>query len=145
MTYHPINPEGLGPPRGWTNGMLSPPGGRVLFVAGQDAAEPAGAVATDDMVEQFEAALAKTLAVVREAGGRAHDIGRMTIYVTDLAAYWGSRKEIGEAYRARMGRHYPAMALVEVSRLVDPRGKVEIEATAILPASAVEPSPSPAT
>ena len=60
----------------------------------------------------------------------------MTIYVTDLDAYRESRRAIGEAYRARMGKHFPAMALVEVSRLVDPRGKVEIEATAAIPAEA---------
>lgn len=127
-----INPDSLGPPRGWTNGMLAPEGARVLFVAGQDAANADGEVTTDDFVEQFDLALAKTLTVVTEAGGGAKDIGRMTIYVTDLDAYRAARGPIGEAYRARMGRHFPAMALVEVSRLVDPRGKVEIEATAVL-------------
>ena len=132
MTYERVNPESLGPPRGWTNGMLAPAGGRVLFVAGQDAANPDGEVDTDDFVEQFDLALAKALTVVTEAGGTARDIGRMTIYVTDLDAYHAARPEIGQAYRARMGRHFPAMALVEVSRLVDPRGKVEIEATAVL-------------
>jgi enamine deaminase RidA (YjgF/YER057c/UK114 family) len=132
MTYERVNPESLGPPRGWTNGMLASPGGRVLFVAGQDAANADGEVDTDDFVEQFDIALAKTLTVVTEAGGDVQDVGRMTIYVTDLDVYRAARPAIGEAYRARMGRHFPAMALVEVSRLVDPRGKVEIEATAVL-------------
>jgi len=130
--FDPVNPEELGPPRGWTNGMLARPGGRILFIAGQDAANAEGAVTTDDFVEQFDRALAKTLAVLREAGGDPKAVGRMTIYVTDLDAYRSSRRAIGEVYRARMGKHYPAMALVEVSRLVDPRGKVEIEATAVL-------------
>lgn len=127
-----INPEELGPPKGWTNGMLAPEGGRILLVAGQDAATAAGVVEEEDFVRQFELALAKTLAVVREAGGEATSIGRMTVFVTDLDAYRTSRRAIGEVWRARMGRHYPAMALVEVSRLVDPLGKVEIEATAVI-------------
>ena len=118
--------------------MLGPPGGRVLFVAGQDAADADGEVTTDDFVEQFDIVLRKTLTVVTEAGGGAKDIGRMTIYVTDMDAYRGSLKPIGEVYRAHMGRHFPGMALVEVSRLVDPRGKVEIEATAVLPGSPPE-------
>ena len=127
-----INPEELGPPKGWTNGMLAPAGGRILLVAGQDAATTAGIVEEEDFVRQFELALAKTLAVVREAGGDATSIGRMTVYVTDMDAYLESRKALGQVWRARMGRHYPAMALVQVSRLVDPLGKVEIEATAVI-------------
>lgn len=127
-----VNPEALGPPRGWTNGMLGPSGGRVLFVAGQDAAMPDGTVHTDDFIEQFRIALDKTLAVVTEAGGDASSIGRMTVFVTDLDAYRASRKALGGLWRERMGRHYPAMALVEVSRLVDPRGRIEIEATAVI-------------
>lgn len=132
MTFDAINPESLGEPKGWTNGMLAPAGGRVLFVAGQDAANAEGHVVTDDFCEQFDLALAKTLAVVEAAGGSAESIGRMTVFVTDLDAYRGARREIGGLWRARMGRHYPAMALMEVSRLVDPRGLVEIEATAVI-------------
>lgn len=132
MTFHHVNPTELGAPKGWTNGMLGPAGGRVLFVAGQDAAGPAGEVETDDFVEQFGIVLKKIMTVVTEAGGTAESIGRLTIFVTDLDAYRSSRKEVGAVYRTHMGRHFPAMALAEVSRLVDPRGKVEIEATAIL-------------
>jgi enamine deaminase RidA (YjgF/YER057c/UK114 family) len=127
-----INPDELGPPKGWTNGMLAPAGGRILFVAGQDAATAEGIVEEDDFVAQFDIALRKTLAVVRDAGGSAASIGRMTVFVTDLDAYRESRKSIGEIWRARMDRNYPAMALVEVSRLVDPKGKIEIEATAVI-------------
>lgn len=132
MTFERVNPEELGPPRGWTNGMLGSPGGRILFVAGQDAANPDGEVNTDDFIEQFDIAMGKTMAVLREAGGDAKSVGRMTIYVTDLDAYRDDRKRIGEVYRRHMGRHFPAMALMEVSRLVDPRGQVEIEATAVI-------------
>ena len=112
MTYELINPEELGTPRGWTNGMLGPANGRILFVAGQDAADPEGSVSTDDFVEQFGVALEKAITVVREAGGGPEDIGRLTLYVTDLEAYRSRRPEIGEVYRSLMGRHYPAMALV---------------------------------
>lgn len=132
MTYVRVDPQELGAPRGWTNGMLGPAGGRVLFVAGQDAAEPEGHVTTDDFVEQFDLVLQKVLSVVRAAGGEVASIGRMMIYVTDLDAYRALRPEIGRVYRSRMGKHFPAMALAEVSRLVDPRAKVEIEATAVL-------------
>ena len=132
MTYEHINPEELGAPRGWTNGMLGPSDGRVLFVAGQDAAEPDGTVTTDDFVDQFGIALGKAVTVVREAGGGPEDIGRLTLYVTDIEAYRAQRPEIGQVYRAHMGRHYPAMALVQVSGLVDPRAKIELEATAII-------------
>jgi enamine deaminase RidA (YjgF/YER057c/UK114 family) len=112
--------------------MLAPENGRVLFVAGQDAATPEGEVVTEDFVEQFDVALGKALAVVAAAGGDATSIGRMTVFVTDLDAYRAARKPLGEVWRARMGRHYPAMSLVEVTRLVDPRGRVEIEATAVI-------------
>jgi enamine deaminase RidA (YjgF/YER057c/UK114 family) len=135
MTFEHINPDALGEPKGWTNGMLGPEGGRVLFIAGQDAAEPEGEVATDDFTVQFGLALEKTMAIVEEAGGRAEDIGRMTIFVTDLDVYRAERRRLGDVYRATMGKHFPAMALVEVKRLVDPRALVEIEATAVIPAS----------
>lgn len=132
MTYELINPEELGAPSGWTNGMLAPAGGRILFVAGQDAAEPGGVVTTDDFVEQFRIALEKVLTVVGAAGGIAENIGRMTLFVTDVEAYRKRRKEIGAAYRALMGKHFPAMALLEVRSLVDPRARIEIEVTAVL-------------
>ena len=131
MAYELVNPEELGEPRGWTHGMLAPAGGRLLFVAGQDAAEH-GEVITDDFVEQFRVALDKAVTVVREAGGGPESIGRMTLYVTALDEYRELRKEIGTVYRSFTGRHFPAMALVEVSRLVDPRAKVEIEVTAVI-------------
>lgn len=132
MRFELINPDALGPPKGWTNGMLATPGGRPLFVAGQDAAEPGGEVTTDDFVEQFTAALRKAVLVVREAGGSPEDVARITIYVTDIEAYRTSRPEIGRAYRSLMGHHYPAMALVQVAGLVDPRAKIEIEVTAVV-------------
>jgi enamine deaminase RidA (YjgF/YER057c/UK114 family) len=128
-----VNPPDFGQPRGWTHGVLAPGGGRLLFVAGQTAADASGRVAGSDFSSQFDAALAKTLKVVEAAGGRAEHVARMTVYVSDLDAYRDARPAIGGMWRARMGRHYPAMTLVEVSRLLDAGAMVEIEATAVLP------------
>ena len=130
--YSIINPEELGAPRGWNNGMLARAGGRTLFVAGQTARDASGQVAGADFVSQFDRALGNVLTVVREAGGEVGDIGRFTIYVTDIAQYRASLEPLGEVYRRRMGKHFPAMALVEVSSLLDERALVEIEATAVL-------------
>lgn len=127
-----INPEELGAPRGWNNGMLAQAGGRTLFIAGQTARDGSGKVPPADFVSQFDAALGNVLVVLGQAGGVPEDIGRFTIYVTDVATYRASLKPLGEVYRRRMGTHYPAMALVEVTSLVDPHAMVEIEATAVL-------------
>ncbi|WP_420632920.1 RidA family protein [Candidatus Palauibacter sp.] len=132
-TYEVFNPPTLAEPRGWNHGLLAPAGGRVLFVAGQTAGGPDGRVESGNFVAQFEVALDRVLAVVREAGGESAHIGRMTVYVTDLVAYMDARRELAAAWRARMGRHYPAMALVEVRGLVEAGAMVEIEATAVLP------------
>lgn len=136
MSLRVINPEEIGAPKGFSHGILAPASGRILFVAGQNAARDEGGVDPDirtDFVRQFAAALDRILAVVREAGGGPRDIGRMTIYTTDLQAYLSGRVRLGEAYREAMGLHYPAMALVEVTQLVDKGAIVEIEATAVIP------------
>ena len=132
-TLEPVNPDTLGVPRGYTNGMLAPPGWRVLFIAGQTAADADGSVAEPAFVQQFQTALDKTLAVVREAGGSPEHVARMTVYVTDMPTYRSSRAYLAKVWRARMGRHYPAMALLGVVSLVDEAATVEIEATAVVP------------
>ncbi len=133
MSYEIINPEDLGAPKGWNNGMLAPRNGRLLFVAGQGASDDTGAVEAADFVTQFTRALRRAIRVVEEAGGRVEHIGRLTIFVSDMDAYRSSLRPLGEAYRGLMGSHYPAMALVEVSRLVDDNAVVEIETTAVIP------------
>lgn len=127
-----INPEELGAPRGWNNGLLARASGRTLFIAGQTARDASGRVPAADFVTQFDRALGNVMAVLRQAGGGPGDVGRLTIYVTDVAEYRASLEPLGKVYRNRMGRHYPAMALVEVASLVDPQAKVEIEATALV-------------
>ncbi len=128
-----VNPELLGPPRGWTNGFVAPAGARTLVVAGQTATGREGAVTERDFATQFDIVLEKVLRVVEEAGGRPEHLARLTVYVTDLDAYRAARKAIGTLWRARLGRHFPAMALVEVRGLVDEGALVEMEATAFLP------------
>ena len=127
-----INPAELGAPKGWNNGMLAPAGGRTLFIAGQTARDASGQVVVGDVVTQFDQALANVLTVLRQAGGEPGDIGRFTIYVTDIGQYRSALGPLGEVYRRQMGKHFPAMALVEVGALVDPRAVVEVEATAVL-------------
>jgi len=132
MSFEIVNPKSLGEPKGWNNGLIAPAGGRLLFVAGQAGWETEAAGDPPGFAEQFARALDKVLAVVREAGGVPEDVGRVTIYVTDLAAYQANRKALGEAWRARLGKHYPAVAMLEVKGLVDRGALVEIEATAVL-------------
>jgi len=133
LSFEIVNPEELGAPSGWNNGMLAPAGGRLLFVAGQVGSDQSGQVEPSEFVEQFGRALENVLAVVRDAGGEPEDIGRLTIYVTKREEYLASRKPLGEKYRALMGSHYPAIALVEVAGLVEANAVIEIEATAVLP------------
>src|SRR5215211_7372338 len=101
-----INPESLGVPRGYSNGVLAPAGGRLLFVAGQIAWDERQKIVSADFVEQFDRALANVLAVVSEAGGGPGDVARLLIYVTDKAEYRARTREVGECWRARMGRHF---------------------------------------
>jgi enamine deaminase RidA (YjgF/YER057c/UK114 family) len=131
MTFEIVNPASLGAPRGWNNGMLAPKDGRLLFIAGQVGLE-SGVAEPAAFAAQFATALDRVLTVVRDAGGAPSDVGRMTVYVTDLAAYRADRVALGEAWKARFGTHYPAMALVEVKGLVDRGALVEIEATAVI-------------
>jgi enamine deaminase RidA (YjgF/YER057c/UK114 family) len=125
-----VNPASLTKPIGYSNGVAYGPGGNVVFLAGQIGWDAAGRLASDKFDEQFDQALANLLAVVVEAGGRPESIGKLTIYVTDRAEYIAARKQVGEHYRRRMGRHFPAMTLVEVRALLEDGARVEIEGLA---------------
>lgn len=126
-----VQPSHFAKPKGYANGIIAR--GRTLHVAGQIGWRPDGRFETDDFVGQFAQALDNVLDVVRAAGGKATDVVKMTVYVTDLDAYRESRAVLGEVWRTRMGRHYPAMALLQVAGLLEPRALVEIEAVACLP------------
>jgi enamine deaminase RidA (YjgF/YER057c/UK114 family) len=132
MTLKFINPATLGPPSGFSNGVLTESGAKLLFIAGQIAWDAEQRIVSDDFVEQFDRALANVIAVVEAAGASAAEITRLTIYVTNRDEYRARTRELGERYRARMGKHFPAMALVEVKGLLDDRAKVEIEGVAAL-------------
>lgn len=132
MSFKTINPESLGRPRGYTNGLLTTPGARMLFVAGQIGWDENQRLVGEDFVEQFDRALRNLLAVVNEAGGSPDGVARLVVYVTDKREYAARTREIGERWRALMGRHFPAMTLVEVSALLEDGAKVEIEGIAVL-------------
>lgn len=132
MSLKFINPASLGPPRGYSNGVMTDPGARLLFIAGQVSWNEQQEITSADFVEQFDRALANVVAVVTDAGGRPEQIARLVMYVTDKNEYQLRTRELGERYRARMGRHYPAMVLVEVKSLLDSEAKIEIEGVAVL-------------
>jgi enamine deaminase RidA (YjgF/YER057c/UK114 family) len=130
MTLTRLQPPGWPQPRGYANGILGE--GRLVVIGGQvgwDAEERFA----DGFVAQARQALANIAAVLAEAGGSPEHIARLTWFVTDIAEYRAALAELGPAYRAVMGRHFPAMTLVEVGALVEEEARVEIEATAILP------------
>ena len=126
-----LHPPGWPRPRGYANGVAAE--GRLVFVAGQIGWDATGAIVSDDLVEQVRQTLENTLAVLREGGAGPQHVARMTWYVTDKREYLARTRDLGEAYRALMGRHYPAMAVVEVKALIEDRAKVEIETTAVVP------------
>ena len=125
-----INPESLAKPRGYSHGMKG--GGEILFVAGQVGWDGAGRMVPGGFVAQFAQALDNVLAVVAAAGGAPSSVARMVVYVTDKREYRAHRREVGEAWRGRMGKHFPAMALVEVRGLLEDDARVEMEAVALL-------------
>jgi enamine deaminase RidA (YjgF/YER057c/UK114 family) len=128
-----VNPPDLERPRGFSHGIVAPAGRRVLFVAGQTAAGASSDIAHIEFVSQFNEALRRVLHIVRSAGGSADTITRMTIYVTDMEMYRASRVRLAAVWAEHMGRHFPAMALVQVTALVDVGATVEIQADAVLP------------
>jgi enamine deaminase RidA (YjgF/YER057c/UK114 family) len=118
-------------PRGYSNGVLAE--GRLVFVAGQIGWDASGTIIADDLVAQFRQVLENTLAVLREADARPEHVVRMTWYLTDKREYLARARELGAIWRELMGRHYPAMAVVEVKALIEDRAKIEIETTAVVP------------
>ena len=130
----PVSPRGWPRPRGYANGMLVPAGRDLLFVAGMVGWDEKETIVEGGLAAQFEQALRNVVAVVAEAGGRSEDVVRMLVFVTDKRDYIAKRREIGDAWKRVMGRHFPAMALVEVAGLVEDGAQVEIEAVAAIAA-----------
>ena len=125
-------PAGWKPPIGYANGVAVE-AGRIVFIAGQVGWTAAQVFESEDLAAQFAQALANVLAVLAEAGGRPEHLCRITAYCCDKPAYLAARPQLGAVWRERMGRHYPAMSMIFVSDLLDHPGKIELEATAVLP------------
>ena len=133
MHIDPLHPKGWAAAKGYSNGMLVEGASRLIFVAGQIAWDAdQKMVGVGDFPAQFRQAMANVIEVVKAGGGLPEEIVRLTMYVTDKRLYLDNLKEVGAAYRDTIGRHYPAMALVQVAALVEDDALIEIEATAAL-------------
>ena len=126
-----LHPKSWAPAKGFTNGVAAT--GRQIFVAGQVGWNAEQRFESDDFVAQVERALGNIVAVLAEADAGPEHIVRLTWYVTDKREYLARLNDVGRAYRRVIGRHFPAMTLVQVAALLEDRAKVEIEATAVAP------------
>jgi enamine deaminase RidA (YjgF/YER057c/UK114 family) len=127
-----LQPPGWAKPKGFANG-IAVKGGTTVYIAGQVGYTGQGEWRQTSFAGQFRQALANILEVLAQAGGRPEHLVRLTWYVLDKQEYLASLKEVGAAYRELMGRHYPVMAVVQVSALVEDKARLEIEATAVIP------------
>ena len=131
MTHEFLNPKGWKTPVGYANGVAAK--GRMIVTGGMVGWNRLQHFETDDFAEQARQALENIVEVLAAGGARPDHIVRLTWYVTSKAEYLASLRDLGQAYKAIIGKHYPAMALVQVVALVEDRAKVEIEATAVVP------------
>lgn len=134
MTGHEVfNPEGLAAPRGFAHAVVAAPG-RTVYLGGQTAHDTAGVVVGVTLVEQFDKAAGNVVVALRAAGSAPEHLVSLVIYCTDVAAYRASVRELGPVWRKHFGRHFPAVALLGVTELVDPAAVVELVGTAVIPA-----------
>jgi len=129
---HTLMPPDWKAPTGYANG-IAVNAGRIVFIAGQVGWNAQQVFESEDIAPQFEQALKNVLAVLAQAGGTPQHICRMTAYCCDKPAYLAARSRLGAIWREWMGRHYPAMSMIFVADLLDSPGKIELEATAVLP------------
>lgn len=139
MSHQLLNPKNWKPAKGYANGVAA--SGRMVFCGGLIGWNGDQQFETDDFIGQVAQALRNIVAVLAEAGAGPEHLVRLTWYVTDKRDYLSRQKELGAVYREIIGRHFPAMALVQVAALVEDRAKVEIEATAVVPEAATPPAP----
>jgi len=130
-----LQPPGWAKPKGYANG-IAVKGGTTVYIAGQVAFNAAGVIEAQGFAAQFRRTLQNTVAVLAEAGGKPEHIVRMTWYIVDAQEYLGALNEVGAAWRELIGRHYPAMAVVQVGALVEEGARLEIESTAVVPEGA---------
>lgn len=129
-----VNAPGLGKPVGFSHAIVTGPGDRLVHLAGQTALTPEGEIVGETLVEQFDRAAANLLEALAAAGAAAEDIVSLQIFVTDVADYRANLRELGEVWRRRFGRHYPATGLFGVVRLYDEEARVELMGTAAIAA-----------
>jgi enamine deaminase RidA (YjgF/YER057c/UK114 family) len=134
MSHRTLAPPGWAPPIGYANGIAAD-AGRIVFIAGQVGWDAQQRFVRTDFVSQFDQALANVLEVLAQAGGRPEHVCRITAYCCDKPAYLAARPALGEVWRKRMGKHYPAMSMIFVADLLDRPAVIELEATAVIPAA----------
>lgn len=126
-----VNPDALARPSGFSHAVVAT--GTTVHLAGQTGMDASGAIVPGGMVAQFEQALSNLLTALREAGGAPADLASVTIYIVDMDDYRAQSRRIGEVWQRLVGRHYPAMAGIGVSRLWDAEALVELQGVAVLP------------
>lgn len=127
-----LHPKGWAPAIGYANG-IAVSGGKLVFIAGQVGWDAEQKFHSDALAPQFEQALKNVLAVLAEAGGKPEHICRITAFCCDKPAYLAARKDLGRIWKGLMGKHFPCMSMIFVSDLLDSPGKIELEATAVVP------------
>jgi enamine deaminase RidA (YjgF/YER057c/UK114 family) len=132
VTTERVNPPELSPPTGFSHAVVAT-GSRLVFLAGQTALDPDGKITGDTLPDQFARALGNLLTALHAAGGTPADLARVTVYTTDLATYRTHAPQLGHIWRHSAGRDYPAMAVIEVTRLWDPQALIELDGFAVLP------------
>jgi enamine deaminase RidA (YjgF/YER057c/UK114 family) len=132
MTNTIVTAPELAPPVGYAHAVVGAPGGRTVHLGGQTALGPDGAIRGATLVEQFDVAAGNVVAALSAAGGRPEQLVQMLVFVTDVAEYKAALPELGEVWRRRFGRRYPAMGLFGVTALFDEQARVELVATAVI-------------
>jgi enamine deaminase RidA (YjgF/YER057c/UK114 family) len=134
MSMQVLHPRNWSPPIGYANG-ISVAAGRIVFIAGQVGWDAEQHFQSEELVPQFEQALKNIIAVLAEAGGKPNHICRLTAYCIDKPAYLAGRRELGRIWKSLIGSHFPAISMIFVADLLDAPAKIELEATAVIPAS----------
>ena len=132
MSNEIVTAPELAPPVGYAHAVVGAPGGRTVHLGGQTALGADGAIHGETLAEQFDVAAANVVAALRAAGGAPDDVVQMLVFVTDVAEYKASLRDLGEVWKRRFGSHYPAIALLGVTALFDDAARVELVATAVI-------------
>jgi enamine deaminase RidA (YjgF/YER057c/UK114 family) len=132
MSNEIVTAPGLAPPVGYAHAVVGAAGGRTVHLGGQTALGPDGEISGATLAEQFDIAAGNVVAALRAAGGEPEQLVQMLVFVTDVAEYKAARRELGEIWKRRFGRRYPAMGLFGVTALFDEQARVELVATAVI-------------